>query len=641
MTTIPASAIVAVSPGVLAAGGTALDLNGLMLTTNTQVPIGTVPSFASAAAVSSFFGPSAPEATMAAVYFGGFDGSNKKPGAVLFAQYPSAAVAAYLRGGSVAALTLNQLKALNGTLLITVDGASRNGGTVNLSSASSFSNAASIIQTALNSAPPTTASFTATQGGTFTGTQTGTSLVATSVTGKITIGDVLTGTGVASGTKIVSQVSGTTNGAGTYTTDLSGTASTASISAASTAVYVSAVASGAIAVGDPLFLSSTPIGTVVAFGTGTGTNAGTYISDTPQTNPSSQTYTAQPAPAAVTYSSLSGSFVVTSGITGALSTIAFATGTIAAGLKLTAVTGAVTSQGAAAASPGAFMDSIVNITQDWATFMTIFNPDQSGNTNKLAFANWTSQQDDRYGYVCWDNDASPTVTVPAVSSLGYLIGQADDSGTFPIYAPDATLAAFTCGAVASIDFTETNGRTTLAFRSQAGLLASVTDQTTFNNLIANGYNAYGAFATANDQFVFMYPGLVSGPFEWMDSYVNQIWLNNNFQLSLMVLLTQAKSIPYNAAGRALIEASLADPINAGLNFGAFRSGVTLSASQIAEVNAAAGANIAGTLSTQGWYLQVGDANPTVRQARGSPPCTFWYVDGESVQSIDLASIELQ
>jgi len=134
---------------------------------------------------------------------------------------------------------------------------------------------------------------------------------------------------------------------------------------------------------------------------------------------------------------------------------------------------------------------------------------------------------------------------------------------------------------------------------------------------------------------------VSGPFTWVDTYINQIWLNSQFQLALMVLLTQVKSIPYNAAGYGLIRAALLDPIQQGLNFGAFREGVTLSTLQKAEVNSAAGVAIDRTLSTQGWYLHIGDATPQVRQARASPPMTFWYMDGESVQRLDLASVAVQ
>ena len=75
MTTIPAKELVDVVPSVLAAGGSALDLSMVMLTTSTRVPVGTVAQFSSAESVSNYFGPSSDEAALAAVYFNGFTNS--------------------------------------------------------------------------------------------------------------------------------------------------------------------------------------------------------------------------------------------------------------------------------------------------------------------------------------------------------------------------------------------------------------------------------------------------------------------------------------------------------------------------------------------------------------------------------------
>jgi hypothetical protein len=47
------------------------------------------------------------------------------------------------------------------------------------------------------------------------------------------------------------------------------------------------------------------------------------------------------------------------------------------------------------------------------------------------------------------------------------------------------------------------------------------------------------------------------------------------------------------------------------------------------------------LAQRGWYLQVLTPSATVRQARGTPVCNFWYMDGESVQKISLSSVNLQ
>ena len=63
----------------------------------------------------------------------------------------------------------------------------------------------------------------------FTGTGSGTTLTAASVTGFIRSGDAVTGTGVPAGTTIVTQLTGTTGGAGTYQTSAATTSSSASL----------------------------------------------------------------------------------------------------------------------------------------------------------------------------------------------------------------------------------------------------------------------------------------------------------------------------------------------------------------------------------------------------------------------------
>lgn len=493
MPSIPASQLVSSTPSVLNAGGTALDMISVFLTNSTRVPIGTVPSFPSATAVGNFFGQSSPEAVLAGVYFLGFDNSNQKPGALLFSQYPSAAVAGYLQGGNVSGLSLAALQALTGTLSITVGGVVKTSTAIVLTAATSFSSAATIILAAF-----TTPGFT------------------------------------------------------------------------------------------------------------------------------------------LTFDSVSGGFIFTDSVTGALSTMSFATGTLAAGLLLTQATGAVLSQGAAAATPAAAMTAITAVTQNWVGFMTVFEPVLA---DKVAFGEWTNAQDDRYIYAMWDTNVAPASTGDTTSA-GALLIAADASGTVPIY-QDVNVAAFLLGSIASIDFTQLNGRTTLAFRSQTGLAVDVVDGTIAKNLKANGYNFYGQYSTANENFNLFYPGSVTGPFDWVDSYVNQIWLTNQFQLAGMEALTQLKSIPYNTAGYALLRAFLQDPITAAGNFGIFRSGVTLSAAQAAEVNSAAGLKIDAILTSQGSYLQILDASPQVRQARGTPGIQFFYMDGESVQSLNISTILLQ
>lgn len=488
--TIPASQIVQVNPGVLSAAGAAVDLNGLLLTNSAYPPIGTVPGFSNATDVGTYFGSASLEASLATIYFNGYDNSTKKPGLLYFAQYPVAPVSAYLRSGSLASMSLTTLKALTGTLTVMVDGVAKVATNIVLSTATSFSSAAALLATAL--AVP------------------------------------------------------------------------------------------------------------------------------------------------VVYDAIKSAFIISSSTTGTASTIAFATGTIAAGLLLTSATAAVVSQGAIAAVQGPFMESLIQTTQNWAAFTTTWEPLLA---DKILFSAWSNSKNDRFAYVGYDSDVNAKAS-GATTTWGYSLATGNTSASVPIFG-DATHAMLALSYFACLDFTRLNGRATAAFRAQSGLVPSVTVGTDATNLDVNGYNFYGAYATAKDNFIFFNPGSVSGKWLWMDSFANQIWINANLQKAMISLLMAIGSIPYNAAGNALIEAACADPINAAVNFGAIRIGTTLSSAQIAAMQNAIGFDISTSIITKGYYLQILPATPAVRVARTSPPMTLYYADGGSVQQLTLASIEVQ
>lgn len=342
-------------------------------------------------------------------------------------------------------------------------------------------------------------------------------------------------------------------------------------------------------------------------------------------------------PFTVTYDSIAGAFLFTTSTTGAAATITAATGTLSAGLNLTVATGAIVSQGADIAVPATAMSAITAQTQDFVSFTHLW---AATDDEIVALAEWNGDQDDRYLFVGWTNTNVAT-TNSDTTSPGARIAAADLSGTALIWSPTAEKAAFLMGSVASVDFNRGNGRTVMAFRRGSGLVADVTNQTIARNLLANGYNFYGTYATANDSFTWLYDGQVSGQFAFIDSYINQIWLNNAFQLSLMVLLRDVGQIPYNDDGYEMLAAGIQTDINNGVDFGAIRAGVTLTESQKAQANALAGLDISDVLFNRGWYLAVLDPGGQVRAARGSPICTFLYTDGGSVQKINLSSLMVQ
>lgn len=491
--TIPASNIVTVNPGVIGTGGSPLALNGVILTKNAALPSSGVRSFSSPGGVSAFFGPASAEYEISKTYFLGFDNSTIKPGTLFFAPYTDVARAAWLNSGSMAGVSLAELKALSGVLTVTVDGTVKTSTSISLTAATTFSNAATIIS----------AGFT---------------------------------------------------GAG--------------------------------------------------------------------------------APVC-TWNAVSSTFTLTSPTTGPLSSMSFASGTLSTGLMLTSAKGAVLSQGASISTPGAAMDSVKAATQNWVDFITMWEPVTA---DKELFAEWSNAQNQRYMYVAWDTDAQAIVQ-GSTTSFGYIAKGLAYDGVMVVY-NTVELAAFVLGTVASIDFSRTNGRITAAFKSQSGFVPTVTDEQIGNNLLENGYSFYGAYATANDQFNFLYDGQITGKWKWLDTYVNQVQLNSQLQLALLSLLTSVKSIPYNESGYSLIRAAMIDPIQSAINFGSIRNGVVLSESQKAQINQAAGRDVSTILSQQGYYLQILDPGAQVRGNRGTPVINFWYTDGGAVQKITVASIDV-
>ena len=335
------------------------------------------------------------------------------------------------------------------------------------------------------------------------------------------------------------------------------------------------------------------------------------------------------------WNAVNSTFTLTSPTTGAASTITFATGSLSAGLSFTSATGAILSQGADVDTPTTAMDSVKAATQNWVDFMTMWEPVTA---DKGLFAEWSNAQNQRFVYIAWDTDAQAIVQC-STTCFGAVAKNLMYDGVMCVY-NTKELAAFVMGTVASIDFTRTNGRITAAFKSQSGFVPTVTDQQVAANLLENGYSFYGAYATANDQFNFLYDGNLPGKWKWLDTFVNQVYLNAQFQLALLSLLTNVKSIPYNEQGYSLIRAAMIDPINSGVSFGSIRTGITLSESQKAQVNQASGWDVSTTIEQQGYYLQILDPGAQVRGNRGTPVINFWYTDGGAVQKITVASIDI-
>lgn len=488
---IPISQIATVNPSVVAAGGNPISLNGVFIDQSLNVPVSSLLSFPTNDDVIAYFGANSTQAALGAIYFNGFDISTKKPGTLFFAGYALLARAAWLRGQSLAGVTLAQIQAIAGTLIVTVDGVTKTAAALNLSAASSFTNAAALITTALS----------------------------------LTAG------------------------------------------------------------------------------------------------------------AAVTWDATTSSFVITSGTTGATSTMTQATGTTAAALGLSA---GILSQGVAIDTPATVMARVKAQEQNWASYMTTWEPNLA---DKTAFSVWTNGQNNRYAYVAWDSDAG-YATPNNAAVFGTIVDVENYEGTVVVY-NTAAIAAFVCGYIGSVDFAAVNGRATPAFKTQSGLATSVNSLDLATAVLSNNASYYGLYQApgAGNIYSIMYDGRMNGSkFKWLDTYINQIYLNAQLGLSMFTGLMAVNSSPYNSEGETFIRSWCKDPTDEALNNGTIRIGVPLGASQAATIAGQVGFDISTQLETQGSYLQILPATAQVRQGRQSPPVKLWYMDGGALQQITLASI---
>lgn len=492
---IPISQIVQIIPAVVGAGGNPLALNAVVLDSGTSSPTSALLGFDYASwqsgAVAAYYGTGSAQASVADRYFNGPDNSTKKPGTLFFAGYATAARAAWLRGSSLAGLTLAQLQAITGSLSVTVDGTVKTYASVNLSAATSFTNAATLLTTGL----------------------------------------------------------GLTGGA------------------------------------------------------------------------------------AVTWDATTSRFVITSGTTGATSTMTQGTGTAAASLGLAAGT---LSQGVAIDTPASAMDRIKAQSLNWATFMSLFEPNLA---DKEAFAVWVNAQGKRYAYVAWDSDAG-YATANNAAVFGSMVASQKYDGVIVLY-NSMLLAAAVCSWAASVDWNAVNGRLNAAFRQFSGLTPTVESPTLAAAVLSNNASYFGQYAADGDSNTYniVYNGQMKGSgFKWADSYINQVFLNSQLRRSIFEGLLSVNFAPYGAQGDTFIRAWVADPVAQALNNGTIVAGVPLSASQKAAINAAAGTNVADTLQQQGSYLQILPAPAETRSNRQSPPMNLWYTDGGSIQAINLPSI---
>src|ERR1700722_17951749 len=437
-TTDPAgtySAAGASAPTLAAAGTYILNmaasqygLNRLFLDLGNSVQLNEVLSFNSATAVENFFGVGSDEATLATDFFAGYNGSSAN---MLFVRTPLGGARARIYGANIGGLTLPQLQAIHGTLTLT-SGGYKFRASVNMATATSFANAASLIQSALNAVRPTLATTTNSsitpESASFVGSMSGGLMDVTAVlSGQIAIGGVLP---KDNGAHIINQESGTPGGVGVYNVNTDIAPGTA-LSETYGILTIGAVTSGTVAVGQEVtgngIIGDTAIESNIS-GSGSGS---TWVVDLKKTV-APQALTMEAAPLTVTDEAVRGAtvnsesfWIEENGSYPFLATsMTYASGTAATSLGLTQSAGAyLSTPGQITTSLSASMNNVIqNENSQWSSFQLIHSTLSVGTS---ALSAWSAASGGRFQYLSGYTNTTPPI-VPSSAAAEIV----DPAGTY-------------------------------------------------------------------------------------------------------------------------------------------------------------------------------------------------------------------
>lgn len=330
----------------------------------------------------------------------------------------------------------------------------------------------------------------------------------------------------------------------------------------------------------------------------------------------------------VEYNAVMKKFIIKTTTVGADSRISVATGDVADVLGLSEDAGAIVSKGGVAASVAETMRQITGNFKNFVTFSTAY---EASDEENIELAKWVSAN---YGYAFIAHTTEANALVPeSTADLASKLKEETVQYVCAVWG-GAPYAAFVMGCFASIAWDRNNAVITQAFKRSALLSPNVSSDDEFDCLNNKGYTFIGNFACRNSEFNVAYQGfMVYGDFKFLDTLVNDIWLNSKLQTSVFFGLQSLDAVPYNEQGYTSIRAWMLDAAEAAIKNGIIRAGITLNETQKDALYTMLGDDYSAELYQNGFVIVVKDPGALARQNRTSPETYLAYTSGGSVHAI--------
>lgn len=262
-------------------------------------------------------------------------------------------------------------------------------------------------------------------------------------------------------------------------------------------------------------------------------------------------------------------------------------------------------------------------------------------TINLGVSGWVSGLGDRFNFFCWSNEVALESSTDT-TSIWYQVNQAGYNNTSIfdeiIYNnSDRCFAAM--GTFAAIDLTQPNSAITLAFKTQTGLLPSVTMTSIAQILDTKNINYYGSVGIngSSVQVNWFYGGYTTGKWTYIDNLVGQVWIAFQFQVGLANLFSALGQVPNDPDGYGLVRSALTDPANSAITSGIIATGVVFSNATVQQLLTNFGIK-AQELTNNGYVIVNSATSQALRQIRETSPWFFIYVKGSAIQYLPIQTV---
>lgn len=333
--------------------------------------------------------------------------------------------------------------------------------------------------------------------------------------------------------------------------------------------------------------------------------------------------------ATVVYSALTQSFIATAPVGTGTSTVGFCpAGTLSTLIKMTTATLAVLSQGAVDQTPAQNWQAVKNITRNWGTGSKLWEVEASPFAESLADCEWFNGQNGAYAYAPY---SSTLATVLAFKAAVVDATYANIFVNYSLY----DLPAGELGALAAVNYRQTNAVISLTNKSFSGVTPLVTDDDTYDLLVAAKINFYGRFQSRNDEFNFAEEGWLTGQWLYIENLVNNIWVVDQIQIKLAGFLKTSKITPYNSTGYTSLQTVLIGVGELAKVNGVATVGNVFSEAIIQKLQADVGFDLAATLTSQGYYAVITPADYDQRVNREPVDGSFYYTNSGNIGKITI------